>query len=150
MAAEGVFRSILVLVDGSESQQRAAEKAIQIASAHGARLAALAVVDTDTLKQLLSSRIFIQEEMEDYERELEVSARRQLGYVSKLARQANVPVEEVLVKGACHSGVLSQQKELAADLVVLAAFKSTARRDLLAHEKQLVIDQCPAAVLVVR
>lgn len=150
MAAESVFKSILLLVDGTDSSHQAATKAVELAAAHGAELAAAAVVDTDTLKQLLASRIFLPEEMEEYENELEVSCRRQLAYVTKMASQASVAVEEVLVRGACHSAVLSQQKALKADLVVLAAFKSTARNDLLAHEKQRIIDECPAAVLVVR
>ena len=150
MADEGVFKSILLLVDGSDSHHAAAAKAIDLAAAHGASLTAAAVVDTDTLKQLLASRIFVPEEMEEYENELETSGRRQLASVTKVAAESGVKVDEVLVRGACHSAVLSEQKKLDADLVVLASFKSTARNDLLAREKQRIIDECPAAVLVVR
>ena len=147
---DGVFQSILFLVDGSESQRHAAQKAIELAAANRAELTAAAVVDTDTLKQLLSSRIFIAEEMEEYERELDASGRRQLTYVAKMGQEAGVAVNEVLAKGAIHSAILAQQRALKADLVVLAGFRSTARRDLLANEKQRIIDGCPTAVLVVR
>ena len=150
MADAGVFKSILFLVDGSESHRQAAQAAVDLAVVNGATLAAAAVVDTDTLKQLLSSRIFVADEMQEYETELEVSGRRQLRFVSKLAAESGLEIKEVLVKGAIHSAVLAQQKALGSELVIMAAFKSTARRDLLAHEKQRVLDACPVPVLLVR
>jgi nucleotide-binding universal stress UspA family protein len=150
MAASPVFKSILFLVDSSDSQQRAAVKAVELAVCCNAKLTVAAVVDTETLKQLLASRVFVAEEMEEYERELEISGRRLLASVSRLAAEKGIKAEESLLKGACHSAVLSEQKRLDADLVVLAAFKPTARRDLLAIEKQHILDVCPAPILIVR
>jgi nucleotide-binding universal stress UspA family protein len=48
---------ILVLVDGTASSFHASDYAIELARTLGAQLTGLAVVDTDTLRQLLNVRI---------------------------------------------------------------------------------------------
>jgi len=145
------YSKILLFAESSESGMTAARDAINLASDEGATLVVAAVVDTSTLKQLLSYRIFVQEEMEEYEEELEESCRKQLNYVTQLADQVNVKSRTVLLRGACHSVILREQKERAADLLVMGAFRATTtRRDLMAHEKQLIIDEIPCPVLLVR
>jgi len=86
---------ILVLVDGTEASFRAADRAIDLARALGTKLTALAIVDTETLRQLLSVKILVDAEMGEFEKELEESARRQLAEVRERALNQKVVVDEV-------------------------------------------------------
>ena len=54
------FEKILVVVDGTESAVKAAEYAIRLARVAPAKLTAVSVVDTDTLRKLMSARILAQ------------------------------------------------------------------------------------------
>ena len=87
----------------------------------------------------------------EYEQELEVSCRKRMNYLAQLADKAGVKNRTALLRGACHSAILREQMASKADLLVMGAFRaSTARRDLMAHEKQLIIDEIPCPVLLVR
>ncbi len=149
--AKQTYAKILLLAESSETGMQAAKDAINLAADEGAVLVAAAVVDTATLKQLLKYRIFVEEEMDEYEEELEESCRKQLNYVSQLADQADVKSRTVLLRGACHTVILREQSKRDADLLVMGAFRATTtKRDLMAHEKQLIIDEIPCPVLLVR
>lgn len=141
----------MLFAEGSEEGSRAARDAIQLAADEQATLVIAAVVDTNTLKQLLTAKIFIQDEMEEYEHDLEDSSRKQLNYIAQLADKAKVKNRTALLRGACHSAILKEQRERDADLLVMGAFRaSTASRDLMAREKQLILDDIPCPVLLVR
>ena len=145
------FKHVLVLADGSPQGARAAELAVHLAKVTGAKLTAVAVIDTMTLRQLLTYRILAAQEMTDFEAELEVSARGYLDRLRSLALDAKVVCEQVLVKGPYHTAVLHQRKQLGADLIVMGAFKSRdASRDLLAREYQKIVDEVPCPVLLVK
>jgi len=149
--AKHIYSTILLFAESSETGTKAARDAVALAADEDAVLIAAAVVDTSTLKQLVSFRIFVQEEMEEYEAELEESSKRQLNYVVQLAGRARVKHQTKLLRGACHSVILREQRETGADLLVMGAFRaSVARRDLMAHEKQLILDEIPCPVLLVR
>jgi len=149
--ASAVFEHILVLVDGSEASLRAAEFAINLAVQLPARLTAVSVVDTDTLRKLMSVRILVEQEVREFETELERSQTRQLDYVHQLARKAGVQCAAVLGKGVCHSAVLSEQKARKADLIVLGGFRSSlTKMDLNARERQTILDEAPCPVLIVK
>lgn len=149
--AKRAYSTIMLFAEGSEESDRAAQDAIQLASDEGASLVIAAVVDTSTLKNLLTSRIFLEEEMEEYEQDLEDSGRKQLSYLAGLADRAGVKNRTSLLRGACHSAILREQRERNVDLLVMGAFRaSTAGRDLMAREKQLILDDIPCPVLLVR
>ena len=149
--AKHTYSTILLLAEGSDTGMKAARDAINLAADEDATLVSAAVVDTNTLKQLLTSHIFVQEEMEEYEKDLEASCRKQLNYIAQLADKAGVRNRTSLLRGACHSAILREQKERKADLLVMGAFRaSTARRDMMSREKQLIIDEIPCPVLLVR
>ena len=149
--ARQTYATILLFAEGSPEGMKAARDAIHLAADEGATLIIASVVDTSTLKQLLTSRIFIEEEMEEYERELEQSCRKQLTYIAQLADKAKVKHRASLLRGACHTAILREQKQCGASLLVMGAYRaSTARRDLMAREKQLIVDEIPCPVLLVR
>jgi len=142
---------IMVLADGSEQGFRAAEQAIVLAKTAEAKLTAISVIDTDTLRQLLTFNILAAQEMTDFEAELETSARQYLDRVRSMAMDAKVVTEQVLVKGPYHAAVLAQQRQLEVDLLILPGFKSSrATRDLLAREYQKIVDQAPCPVMLVK
>ncbi|MCK4283708.1 MAG: universal stress protein [Candidatus Brocadiae bacterium] len=145
------YSTILLFAEGSDEGMKAAREAIGLATDEKAALIIASVVDTSTLRQLLTSRIFIEEEMREYEQALEKSCRKRMNYLAQLADKAGVKNRTALLRGACHSAILREQVERKADLLVMGAFRaSTARRDLMAHEKQLIIDEIPCPVLLVR
>ena len=145
------FAPILLMVDSSESVARAARCAANLAARLGAKIYAVTVVDTETLTSLLRGKILVQDEMEEFEKDLTDSSRRYLRMASKVAEEAGVELEEVLVKGGCHQTILAKQRELKAGLLVLGGFKySMTRRDIVSKAKQLIIDDVPCPVVMVR
>jgi nucleotide-binding universal stress UspA family protein len=151
MARKSPFSKVLFLVETSSGALEAARYTLALVKAADARLVAVAVVDTDTLKHLLSTHILAETEMRELQAELEESCRRQLAYVTDLAKKEGVKVEAALLKGSCHREVMRAQREHAADLVVLAPFRaSMATRDLMANEKQLIADEAECPVLILR
>jgi len=149
--AKSRITHVMVLADGSEQGFRAAEQAILLAKTAEARLTAISVIDTDTLRQLLTYNILAAQEMTDFEAELETSARQYLDRVRTMAMDAKVVAEQVLVRGPYHAAVLDQQQQLKVDLLVLPGFKSgRATRDLLAREYQKIADQAPCPVMLVK
>ena len=146
-----MFERILLLVDSTEATAAAAECAVSLAKLCRAELIALSVVDTETLKELLTYKIMVPEEMEDYEKDLEHTGRRQLALVEEQAKKAGVDVRTVHKKGSVHAVVLGEQASAQADLIVLSGFRpSLVKRDLLAREKQLILDEAGCAVIVVK
>ncbi len=149
--ADHTYSTILLFAESSESGGKAARDAVHLAADEGATLIIASVVDTNVLSQLVSFKIFVEDERKEYEQELEQSCRKQLNYVSEMADRAGVTNRTSLLRGACHSAILREQRERGADLLVMGAFRaSTARRDMMAHEKQLIIDEMPCPVLLVR
>lgn len=142
---------ILVLVDGTEASFNAADTAIDLARALGAKLTALAVVDTETLRQLVNVKILVDAEMGEFEKELEQSARRQLAEVRERALNQKVVIDEVLVIGNAETVVPKEVQDRGVDLIALGSFPSTkVTRDLVARQRQQIIDRATCPVLVVK
>lgn len=146
-----MFKRILLLVDSSEASLATTEHAIAMAKQYQIELLALSVVDVATLRELLTYKIMVPEEMEEYERELESSARHQLAIVEEMARVAGVQIQTFQAKGVIHAVTVTYQKTHGADLVVLGYYKaSQVNRDLLAREKQQILDECSCPVMIVK
>ena len=144
------FRKIMLLAEGTDEGMEAARRAIQLAADEQAVLYIVSVVDTHTLRQLLTNRIFVEDEMRQYEQEIERSCRKQLDYVGVMAQRAGVEQRSSLLTGACHTSVLAKQEETAAGLLVMGTFRaSTVKTNLMARQKQLIIDEIPCPVLLV-
>lgn len=147
---EQTFSKILLLAESTDEGMEAARSAIALAGDEEATLLILSVVDSHTLKQLLKNRIFVEDEMEQYEQDLEKSAQKQLNYVAQLASKAKVEHRTSLVRGACHTSVLNKQKETDADLLIMGTYRATTvKTELMGREKQLIIDEIPCPVLLV-
>jgi len=142
---------ILVLVDGTEASYRAADCAIDLARALGAQLTAIAVVDTETLRQLLSVKILVDAEMGEFEKELQDSSRRQLDEVRQRALDRRLVIEQVLATGNVEVVVPREVQERGVDLIALGGFDSNrALRDLTARQRQQIVDRAACPVLLVK
>ena len=149
--AKSPVNHILVLVDGTDSSYNAADVAIELARHLGAKLTAMSVVDTDTLRQLLSVKILVDAEMGEFEKELEQSSRRQLVEVRERALDRKVVIEEVLLTGNSETVVPREVQQRGVDLIALGGFQSSqVTRDLLARQRQQIIDRSVCPVLVVK
>lgn len=149
--ARSPVNHILVLVDGTKSSFRAADYAIELARAVGARLTALAVVDTDTLRQLLNVRILVDSEMAEFEDELQQSAQNQLDEVRQRAMNQRVKFEDVLRSGNSEVIVPVELSQRGVDLLAMGAFPSErVKFDLVARQRQQVLDRAPCPVVVVK
>jgi nucleotide-binding universal stress UspA family protein len=148
---ENPFAPILLVVDSSETCIRAAKAAIELAARLKVKVHGVTVVDTETLNQLLKGKILVQDEMEEFESDLSASSERYLKMAAKVAEEAGVEFEQVLLKGGIHQTILAQQRELDAGLVVMGGFSySMTKRDIVSKAKQMIIDELPCPVMMVR
>ena len=145
------FSNICVVVDGSDASIEAARVAIGMAKAARAKLTAVAVIDTDTLKTLLSSNILVDEEMIELEADLAESNTRYLDRVAEIAHKARQEVETVLLQGSFHSAVLMEARSRQFDLIILGYSAAGAtKRDLMSHERELIMNDSQQPILLVK
>ncbi len=146
---KSLIQTVLVAVSGSEASLNAAKYGIVMAKLYHLRLVGVYVVDTATLRELLLSRIFVEEESAEYERSLEENGRRYLNYVESLAAGKGVAVEKVLRRGAISTEVVEAAEEAKADLILLGGFEES-HRDALSRQRREVVRNAKCSVLIVR
>lgn len=146
-----LFQTVVVAVSGSEASVSAAKYAIVLAKHYRCRLVAVNVVDTATLKELLLSRIFVEDESFEYEHSLEENGQRYLNYVEELAGRKGVAVEKVLRKGAVSSEIINAADELDADLILLGGVgEKGGTRDVLSRQNRDILRNAKCSILVVK
>jgi nucleotide-binding universal stress UspA family protein len=151
MASASPPEHILVVVDGTDESFRAADHAIELGRSLGSKVTALGVVDTDTLRQLLSVKILVDAEMGELEDELGESARRQLEEVHERGMKRKVVIDVVQVAGNTEEVVPKEVQDRKVDLIALGGFDSSkARHDLVARQRQQIVDHASCPVLVVK
>ena len=148
---KGIMRTVLVAVSGSSSSLAAAKYGIVMARAHKSRLIAVYVVDTATLKELLLSKIFVEEESLDYEKSLESNGHRYLNYVEELARKKGVQVEKILRRGTISTEIVEAAQETEADIVLVGGFEDKGiLHDALSRQHRDILKNADCSVLVVK
>ncbi|MCX7030319.1 MAG: universal stress protein [Spirochaetes bacterium] len=146
-----LFQTIVVAVSGSEASISASKYAIVLAKQYRCRLVAVNVVDTATLKELLLSRIFVEDESFEYERSLEENGQRYLNYIEELAGRKGVAVEKVMRKGAVFSEIINVAEEREADLIILGGFEEKGgTRDVLSRQRRDILLHAKCSILVVK
>jgi nucleotide-binding universal stress UspA family protein len=116
-----------------------------------ASLTAMAVVDTDTLRQLLHVKILVDTEMDEFEKELEQSSQNQLDEVRQRAMSRRVKFGDVLRSGNSEVIVPKEVSRLGVDLLAMGAFPSDrVKYDLLARQRQQILDRATCPVLIVK
>jgi len=145
------FQTVLVAVSGSAQSLNAAKYGIVLAKAYHARLLAVYVVDTETLKELLLSRIFVEEESADYQRSLEQNGQRYLGYVAELGRKKGVTVETHVRRGSVSTQIIEAAEEYGANLILLGAYEGQPTlRDVIGRQHREMLRNAKCSLLVVK
>jgi nucleotide-binding universal stress UspA family protein len=146
-----LISNIVVVVTGSDASILAAKYAIIMAKSYRCRLTAVYVVDTATIRQLTLSKIFIQEESQEYEKSLEANGERYLSFVEELARAKGVKAEREIRRGAVYTEILAVADEKKADLIVLGGWeKERSARDIISHSHREIMVNAKCSVLLVK
>jgi nucleotide-binding universal stress UspA family protein len=146
-----LLSNLVVAVSGSDASISAAKYAILMAKQYRCRLCAVYVVDTATIRQLTLSKIFIQEESQDYERSLETNGERYLSFVEELARAKGVKIEREIRRGAVYTEILTVADEKKADLIILGGWeKERNARDIISHAHREIMVGAKCSVYLVK
>ncbi len=148
---KGLLSNVIVVVNGAESSIAAVKYAVALQRAYGSKVTAVYVVDTHTIRQLALSRIFVDEESEEYERSLTETGRRYLSFVGELARVKNARIDRKLLAGSIAGEVVRAAVELGADAILLGGWeRGSVFRDILAEENKEIARTARCPVLIVR
>jgi nucleotide-binding universal stress UspA family protein len=146
-----LISNIVAVITGSDASILAAKYAIVLSKLYRCRLSAVYVVDTATIRQLTLSKIFIQEESQEYEKSLEANGERYLSFVEELARAKGVKIEREIRRGAVYTEVLTAADERRADLIVLGGWeKERSARDIISHAHREIMISAKCSVLLVK
>jgi nucleotide-binding universal stress UspA family protein len=146
-----LIQNIVVAVSGSDASINAAKYAIILAKQYGCSVSAVYIVDTATLKQLLLSRIFVEEESQDYEKSLQANGVRYLNYVKELGEQKGISIETSLRSGAIYTEILRETEEKKADLILLGGWeRGTKDRVVISDSHREFLFNVKSSVLFVK
>ncbi|TKJ35796.1 MAG: universal stress protein UspA [Planctomycetes bacterium B3_Pla] len=144
-------RKIMVYVDGTEQSITAVQYAICLASFSGAELIAHYVINTRAMEDLLRARIFLKDEQEDYEHDMESDAERYLNHVNELAVKKGLSIITRRSKGNVHKEIVNAIKEEDVDLLVIGELsRIRSRRDEFYDEAERAMRTVPCSVLIVK
>lgn len=146
------LNKIMVVVDGSEASMDALNYAISVTrSIAGCQLCAVFVIDTANIDMLLQMHIFVGEEKDIFEAELNAKGRRLLELARSSGEKYGLDVETFLLKGRVTQIVLKAVQELNVDLLVIGGWHNVStRKDTASSEYQLLLDQADCPVMVIK
>jgi len=146
-----IVKRILTAISGSESSINAAKYAILLAKQLNFELFVLYVVDTSTLNDLLTSRIFIQEESTNFEHHLRANGNRYLSYVETLAQEKKIKISKILKQGNIATTILETAEEEKCDLIILGGWEiNRSKRDLISRSHMEVLMDSKRTVMIVK
>ena len=146
-----VVKNILVAISGSDASINGAKYAIMLAKTFKWDLSVVYVIDTSTLKELLISKIFIEEESSEFEQNLEANGNRYLNYIEELAKNKGIKVKKILKRGGIATMILEAAEEVNADLIVLGAWQENrSKRDLITRAHMDILFDAKKSVLIVK
>jgi len=146
-----LINNIIAVVTGTDASILAAKYAIVMAKHYNCKLIAVYVVDTATIKQLTLSKIFIQEEGAEYEKNLENNGSRYLTFIEELAAAKGVKIEKLLRRGAIYTEILRAADEKKADLILMGGWeRDTKTRDIVGHSHREIMASAKCSVMLVK
>jgi nucleotide-binding universal stress UspA family protein len=145
------LEKILLYVDATEGALAAARYAIVLAKTYGAELHAVYVVNEKMLEELLSAKVFVEEEEVDLEQDLEEDGRRYLAYVERLASEKELEITTEMLRGVVHTEVLDKAREMEAQLIVIGKiYEQLSRMDSYYDEAEEMLRGAKCPVLIVK
>jgi nucleotide-binding universal stress UspA family protein len=145
------IEKILLHVEASEGGLVAARYAVALAKAYGAGLHAVYVVNEKILEELLSAKVFVEEEEVDLERDLEEDGRRYLSAVERLAGEKDVAVDTELAKGIVHREIVDKATQMGVSLIIIGEIEEpVSRRDAFFDEGEMILRLAKCPVLTVK
>jgi nucleotide-binding universal stress UspA family protein len=146
-----IVKKLLVAVSGSDSSINAAKYSIMLAKTFKFELVLVYVVDTFTLKELLLSKIFIEEESREFENNMVANGNRYLSYVEDLASSKGVKIDKKLKTGHVAAMILEAAEEEEVDIIVLGGWDvNRSKRDLVSKSHMEVLLDSKRPVLIVK
>jgi nucleotide-binding universal stress UspA family protein len=146
-----LISNIVTAVTGTDASILAAKYAIVMAKTYNCKVSAVYVVDTATIKQLMLSKIFLQEEGAEYEKSLEANGNRYLTFVEELAAAKGVKIEKIIRKGAIYTEILAVADEKKANLILLGGWeKDTKTKDIIGHSHREIMANSKCSVFLVK
>jgi len=146
-----IFRTLLVAINGSEASIDALKYALAMKRQFGSKVIACYVVDTATIRQLALSRIFVPDESEEYERNLENSGRRYLNFCMEIAAKKRLSVDILLGKGSVPGEIIRASIENSADCIVIGGQPSEMQsRDAVADANREILRNARCPVIFIK
>jgi len=143
--------NIAVSLSGSAASLITAKYAIYLSRQLNAKLYAIYVVDARSLHELLKTRIFVEIEAVEYERDLKDKGVNVIERVRKMAEIKKVEYEGLLLNGVVHEEVVNKVRELSAGLLVIGELKEiVSRREIFYDEGERIFRESPCPVVVVK
>ncbi|WP_321507781.1 universal stress protein [uncultured Methanoregula sp.] len=141
-----MFNTILVAIDGSETSQRAFDKAVEIAKAGNANLHAAYVVETGLFSSLPADNT-----VEIMYNVLQKEAKIVIDAAKVKAAAKGVPFTAHIKSGHAGSEVITLSEKINADLIVVGSHgKSQTDRLLIGSVSTFVVTHSTVSTLVVR
>jgi nucleotide-binding universal stress UspA family protein len=145
------IKNIIVSVTGVAESLVTVKYAIYLTKLLSARLTALYVVDEKSLRDLLKSRIFIEVEAREYERDLEDQGRYFMERIKKMAESKGIELEGIILRGVVHEEVVNKTRELGADLLVMGDLKEImSMKEVFYSEGERIFRESPCPVVVAK
>jgi len=145
------IRTIVVSVAGAPGSLITAKYAIYLAKILQVKLFAIYVLNEKVLNELLKSRIFVEVEAREYERDLEQQGRVFLERIKKMSESKGVECEGILLRGVVSDEVVNKTRELGADILVMGELKELkSRAEVFYEEGERIFHKSPCSVVVVK
>ena len=146
-----IIRNILVYIDGTEHSVVAAHYAVCLAKTLHTELSALFVVNTQALGTLVKSRIFLQDEEEEYRRDLNADAERYLKHVHTIGQAKGIDINLINKSGSVSGEIKNCVKENDIDLLIIGELsRIKSRRDQFYDETERAMRSVNCSVLMVK
>lgn len=146
-----MIENILVAVEGSLESLMTAKYAICLSKLLNARLTVVYVVDEKTLKDLLKSRIFVEVEAMEYERDLVEQGETFLVRIKALAESKKVQVETQVLRGVVNEEITRKAGDLQACLLVMGEPRhKMSRVDTYYDEGEKILRGVPCPVVIAK
>jgi len=140
-----MYKNILIPTDGSDTAEMAVEQGIGLASAIGAKVCGLYVIDTSAFIGVPTEAIW-----ESMKNLLEEEGKKALATIEELAKESGVECEVLLNEGSPYKDIVRTAKDKEIDLIVMGtAGRVGLDRFLLGSVAEKVVRTAPCPVMVV-